>query len=275
MLTPAKWWPAKTRHEEIVLSPSTALSRNILNPVKNEEKMVIKIVIFSRTMGDSWTSEQWRWSTFCPNIVFPSIFGLALASTHFCSLIWTKYYSIFFLSPKPTSLRTACGFFRPFQKKISDVSPTKNGWFFGDEPKKNIQATRLGEVFQGVEFHVLVAVPRFVSQAKPMVTSESGVFFFHGNNTKTAHEVKSCGTKVTEVNLKLEANFVVLHWVIWRSEETSLHPNPENSRPLGLDNVCGASSSASLRAKSERNLQTKIFIESMFHLKQPKIMRNP
>ena len=59
---------------------------------------------------------------------------------------------------------------------------------------------RLGEVFQGVEFHVLVAVPSFVSQAKPMVTSESG-----------AHELKSCGTKVTKINLKLEAKFVVLH----------------------------------------------------------------
>ena len=86
---------------------------------------------------------------------------------------------MFFLSPKPTSLRTACGFFRPFQKKSQDVSPTKNGCFKGDEQKKHhLSYTRLGEVFQGVEFHVPVAVPRFVSQAKPMVTSESGGVFF-------------------------------------------------------------------------------------------------
>lgn len=145
--------------------------------------MVMKIVIFSGTMGDSWTSEQWRWSTFRPNIVFPSIFGLA--STHFCSLIWTKYYSIFFLT-NPTSLRTACGFFLPFQKNLRMFLPPKNGGFFGGWKKKHqSKPTRLGEVFQGVEFHVLVAVPSFVSQAKPMVTSGSGgVFFFMETTTK-------------------------------------------------------------------------------------------
>ena len=41
--------------------------------------------------------------------------------------------------------------------------------------------SRLGEVFQGVEFHVLVTVQSFVSQAKPMETWE----FFWFNIEKT------------------------------------------------------------------------------------------
>ena len=85
--------------------------------------------------------------------------------------------------------------FSAFSKKSQEVFlPPKNGGFWGMKQKKKTSLlTRLGEVFQGVEFHVLVAVQRFVSQVKPMVTSESGgVCFVHrNNNKKTAHELKS------------------------------------------------------------------------------------
>ena len=131
-------WPQRNddplkRATKNFVEPKYGTQQKHVNPVKNEEKMVMKIVIFSGIMGDSWTSEQWGWSTFCPNIVFPSIFGLA--STHFSSLIWTKYYSIFFLSPKPTSLRTACGIFLPFQKSLRCFSHQKMVGFLGMNKK--------------------------------------------------------------------------------------------------------------------------------------------
>lgn len=67
--------------------------------------------------------------------------------------------------------------------------PQKHG--FGDGKTIQIpeifKAKHLGEVFQGVGFHVLVAAQSFVSQAKPMVTSE---WFFSTKKHHMPHELK-------------------------------------------------------------------------------------